>query len=213
MAEQIRPVLVERIDRFFVEGGADGAEERQAHQRCRDGLVAFLNEGMLVFRRDGKDALASYLDEQGAGISGPSAPCGRAGCARFAAEIVGQLRSYLDTFDRLSRPIPPDVRGAGPLVAQADRTLSPTQVEEVLAPLSNAWRINILLLLSKEAATLAELSKALGLKKGHLQFHLKTLVDPDYAAYDRRTHLYALTPKGKAALDGLASLIGDITSA
>jgi DNA-binding HxlR family transcriptional regulator len=127
--------------------------------------------------------------------------------------VLGQLRSYLDTYEVVSRPIfPPTVALEHP-VAPSERSLSPTLVEEILAPLSNSWRINILMLLSKDSASLAELSKALGLQKGHLQFHLKTLVVPKYIAYDRRTHQYTITAKGEATLNGLAALLDDIASA
>ncbi len=213
MAEQIGPVLVEKVDRFFSETGAQGGEERQALERCRNALMTFLNESLVLFRRNGKDALTGFLDESEENITGPASACAQAGCSSFATDLVGQLRSYMDTYDHLSRPIPPEVQRPGRPLAPVERALSPPLVEEVLAPLANAWRINILMMLSKESATLAELSKALGLKKGHLQFHLKALVGPAYVAYDRRTHLYALTSKGRTALSGLASLIGDITTA
>jgi DNA-binding HxlR family transcriptional regulator len=212
MGEQIRPVLVEKVDRYFIERRARGTIERQAQERCRNDLIAFLNEAIRVFQRDGKEDLARYLDENEERVTGPSSSCSKPDRSKFATEMVGQLRSYLDTFEFVSRPIVP-VAPAAPPIALAERSLSPTRAEEMLAPLSNSWRINILMLLSEESASLAELSKALGLKKGHLQFHLKTLVGPKYIAYDRRTHQYSITSKGSTALNGLASLIEDLTTA
>jgi hypothetical protein len=64
MGEQIRPVLAERIDRYFAERGAHGAAERRTQELCRNDLIDFLNEAIRVFQREGKEDLARYLDER-----------------------------------------------------------------------------------------------------------------------------------------------------
>jgi predicted transcriptional regulator len=81
-----------------------------------------------------------------------------------------------------------------------------------LAPLVSAKRIDILLHLAAEDESLATLSRTLGLKKGHLQFHLNVLATSGLIIYDRKSHLYAITDKGTRALDGLSVLIADLAS-
>jgi DNA-binding IclR family transcriptional regulator len=63
-----------------------------------------------------------------------------------------------------------------------------------------------------EDESLATLSRTLGLKKGHLQFHLNVLAASGLIIYDRKSHLYAITGKGGRALDGLTRLVADLTT-
>jgi DNA-binding IclR family transcriptional regulator len=67
--------------------------------------------------------------------------------------------------------------------------------------------MSILMLLSREDESLTGLSKSLGLQKGHLQFHLKILLEPGFINYDRKSRLYSITAKGSTALDGIGRLV------
>jgi predicted transcriptional regulator len=92
-----------------------------------------------------------------------------------------------------------------------NRTLSPETAERLLAPLSNARRVQVMLILSKENNSLAELAKQLELKKGHLQFHLKALMDVDYIQFDRKSRLYSISPRGTRILDGVTKIVEGLT--
>jgi len=64
-----------------------------------------------------------------------------------------------------------------------------------------------MLILSKEDDSLAELAKQMELKKGHLQFHLKALMEVDYIRFDRKSRLYSITDRGSLVLDSVAKLL------
>ena len=61
--------------------------------------------------------------------------------------------------------------------------------------------------LSKDGDSSASLGKKLGLKKGHLQFQVRCLLDADYIRYDRKSRLCSINDKGAIALDEVTKLI------
>ena len=79
-----------------------------------------------------------------------------------------------------------------------------------MAPLSNAIRVGVLINLKEREGGLTELSRRMGLQKGHLQFHVKILSEAGYVLLDRRTHLYALTSRGERALKRLGEMVKDL---
>ena len=84
--------------------------------------------------------------------------------------------------------------------------LEPEKLEAMLSPLSNAVRLKILALLYTSSRSFTEMMSGLQMQKGHLQFHLRKLVDSGYVNVDRRTHLYSLGEKGLMAVDGLGQI-------
>jgi DNA-binding transcriptional ArsR family regulator len=84
--------------------------------------------------------------------------------------------------------------------------LEPEKLEKMLSPLSNAVRLKILALLYTSSRSFTEIMSELQMQKGHLQFHVRKLVDSGYVKVDRRTHLYSLEEKGLMAVDGLGQL-------
>jgi len=84
--------------------------------------------------------------------------------------------------------------------------LEPEKLEAMLSPLSNAVRLKILALLYTSSRSFTEIMSELQMQKGHLQFHLRKLLDSGYVNVDRRTHLYSLGEKGLMAVDGLGQI-------
>jgi DNA-binding transcriptional ArsR family regulator len=90
--------------------------------------------------------------------------------------------------------------------------LEPERLEVMLSPLSNAVRLKILALLYTSSRSFTEIMSELQMQKGHLQFHLRKLVDSGYVSVNRRTHLYSLEEKGLLAVDGLGQLFSKMLS-
>lgn len=88
--------------------------------------------------------------------------------------------------------------------------IEPEKLEAMLAPLSNAVRLKVLALLYTSSRSFTEIMSELQMQKGHLQFHLRKLVDSGYVVVDRRTHLYSLEEKGLLAVDGLGQLFSKL---
>jgi DNA-binding transcriptional ArsR family regulator len=200
MVQQARPVLVERIDRVL--GWSNSVDDRA----CRDALVRWTDEAFEALERGGRAGGLRFLE--GRRARSVIGQCDRPEVGGLADDLEAQMRSYLDTYSAVLRF--PGARER----PRADETsigrLSPDRVEEMLSPLSSRVRITIMQHLSAEDDGLASMSRALGLQKGHLQFHLRSLLDGGYIDYDRKSRLYSLSGRGKRALDGLARLMDDL---
>ncbi len=88
--------------------------------------------------------------------------------------------------------------------------VEPERMETYLTPLSSAIRLKILAMLYTSSRSFTEISKELDMKKGHLQFHLRKLVDAGYVSVDPRTHLYCIEEEAFLILGGLGRLFSKI---
>jgi DNA-binding HxlR family transcriptional regulator len=91
--------------------------------------------------------------------------------------------------------------------APHDYEYTPEDAEAVLDPLANAWRIKVLTVLRRGDHSLTELGRAVELRTGHLQFHLRALVDAGFVMLDRRKHRYSITARGMTALTCAEDLV------
>lgn len=194
-SRQVRPVLEERIDRTLNWPGS------RANRELRVALLGWMDDVFEAFKRGGPGEGLRYVERKGArGVRGATP-----GFEELADALEEQVRSYLYTYEGVvsgSNGARLSVRTVG--------ELSPEKVEEALAPLSNGLRIGILQHLAREDDGLATLSRGLGLQKGHLQFHLRSLMVGGYLEYDRKSRLYSLSPRGRKALTGLARLMDEL---
>lgn len=205
--EQIKPILMERIDRFFGEGPKGSVGHEEARSQMKDLVERFITD----FQQNGEEAASRTLYEFGS-VERSDLVDPEEKRQAFTSELVGQMRDYLAASERISQQAAPPA----PSVTVHERSvkpLSPAAVEGTLGPLSNGHRIQVMLLLSRDDESLAALSKGLDMKKGHLQFHLDVLKSAEYISYDRKSHLYTLTAKGGRALAGISRLVDDLDAA
>ncbi len=196
-SRQVRPVLEERIDRALNWPGS------RANGELRAALSGWMDDVFEAFKRGGPEEGVRYLERRSARSVRGVIPC----FEELADALEEQIRSYFGTFGGVVS----GSNGARLSVRTVDE-LSPQKVEEALAPLSNGIRIGILQHLAREDDGLASLSRGLGLQKGHLQFHLRSLLEGGYVEYDRKSRLYSLSSRGRKALSGLARLMDELGS-
>jgi DNA-binding transcriptional ArsR family regulator len=204
--EQIKPILIERIERFFGEMGTNDTSVIEDQNELKAQLNDLVEKVVASFQKHGSETASRLLDEFEGALPSKTISFGESRQSIFIAELVKQMRDYFAVSDSVSQPAKSQAVTEG-FLAIKDVHVSPALVERTLGPLANAWRIDILLRLNKESDSLAGLSKALGLKKGHLQFHLNTLLDSGYIQYERKSHLYSIKSSGSIALDEIARLI------
>ena len=207
--DQFKPVLTDRIARHFSQIRKGSKKERRGTSEAM--LLELVDRSVTMFQQHGKERALAYLEEYGKNL--------RAGSADdqetdgFGSELVAQIRDYLQLSDTIFSQTAPEGSSLDPMgTYSGGRPLSPEVAERLLAPLSNAKRIQVMLVLSRESNSLAELCKELDLQKGHLQFHLKALLDVDYIRFDRKSRLYAISPRGKTVLEGVTKLIESLSS-
>jgi DNA-binding transcriptional ArsR family regulator len=207
--DQIKPVLVDRIVRHYSRaGGQPTGKVADVEQKAR--LMDLVDRCITVFQHEGRQKALLFLDEMEKGGL-PESSRNTAGMDEFESQTIAQLREYLMLSEYIfNQNVPDNPQPSGQGVSR--RALVPEQAERWLAPLSNARRVQVMLILSRESDSLAELSKLLDLKKGHLQFHLKALLDVDYIRFDRKSRLYSISPRGTQVLDGVAKLVDGLSS-
>ena len=74
-------------------------------------------------------------------------------------------------------------------------------ISHMFAPLSHPARLQILQVLSLRDRAFTDLSRELDLRTGHLQFHMRPLLDEGYVSKLRNRGDYSITPRGRTALD------------
>jgi DNA-binding transcriptional ArsR family regulator len=74
------------------------------------------------------------------------------------------------------------------------------EVCNLLAPLSHVTRLKILRKLGKGGENYAQLERKIGVKGGHLQFHLNNLIQAGYVTQEKPQGKYLITRKGLIAL-------------
>lgn len=79
-------------------------------------------------------------------------------------------------------------------------------VARMLSPLANPMRIRILKTLAKGGKSYAELERSVGIKGGHLQFHLRSLMEAGYIAQESLRKRYVITHSGLKVLNHLVGL-------
>ena len=193
--EQIRPILADRIERSI---GPDDA-------KLKDELAELVDRYVAALQLDGARSALTVLDDYQGKLHRPTDE-GMSHHRGAVEELIGQMRDYLVTLERVARQARP-IAGKGIGTAASATALSPSSIERTLAPLANARRIDILLQLALSDESLAELSRTLAMKKGHLQFHIKVLMDGGYISYDRKGHLYSITSRGSNALECLSAMV------
>jgi DNA-binding transcriptional ArsR family regulator len=74
------------------------------------------------------------------------------------------------------------------------------EICSLLAPLSHVTRLKILKKLGKGGENYARLERKIGVKGGHLQFHLNNLIQAGYVTQEKPQGKYLITRKGLTAL-------------
>ena len=207
--EQIRPILLERVDRFFNEEKKNS--EVGCCEKIKPLLVAAVNGTVDSFQEKGREEASRVIDECEVSLAKILRTERNSALQTFVSALVRQMRDYLVLFDQVSHQRISHKNTIAPLAVKTE-DLSPLEAESVLSPLANSWRMKVLKILSEDDESLAGISKVLGLKKGHLQFHLKCLIEARFIGYNRKSRLYSITDRGAVALDGVTRLVERLES-
>jgi DNA-binding HxlR family transcriptional regulator len=139
-------------------------------------------------------ALAHLVDEKS------MAHCHDPDCSARADHLVEETARMIDLSSRLGSSLPQQLK--------AD--LPDEKVGEALMPLAHSARISILSSLSPGGLAFSDMSQKVGLRTGHLQFHLKTLMKAGLVEKESRRGHYRMTEKGRKALAGSRRLAAEM---
>lgn len=199
--EQIRMAAGEEGRKAFLCDAPALSETSQCllKSRCLRKLEETVDLASERFMGDDVEGAMSALDDVEDLISGECSSCQDGECSRGARETIRRVRAVLQVYDGLISRL--GTIENGPATRERRTTVTPELAESVVNPLANAWRIKTLTVLRRGDHSLSELGRAVDLRTGHLQFHLRALIAAGYVGQDRRKHLYRITERGDTALE------------
>ena len=164
-----------------------------------------MNETVAAFNNDDLATALKNLNNLDSMIKGTRSPCLDHECLQSVSNMILQVKTILGISEHLRFRKVSLEKSRGREEEMPNETML-NRVEKTISPLSNRWRILILSDLSKGGKSFTNLSQSLGLRTGHLQFHLRLLKSAGYIGNDSN-HNYALTDKGATALKGINELV------
>jgi DNA-binding HxlR family transcriptional regulator len=186
-----------------------GSSECDLKGECTRHLEEAMDKVMLHLDEGRVDEAAKVVEDTRSILCGTDSPCLDGSCSRSAIETVQKIKLLLDFYQGLRQRITASSSELS-LADRAKTEATPESVEAALSPLSNSWRLRIMLMLKEGDRSLSEISRNLDMRTGHLQFHIKSLRSAGFIASDRRTKAYSLTNRGERALEGAMRLFSDL---
>jgi DNA-binding HxlR family transcriptional regulator len=212
-AAQMRDLLAEEGRRTIGSGLSQAGQSSDCALKaaCHQEIISKIEGAIEMVKREDQSGAMGLLDGIETTICGDSSPCLDGGCSAKALETIHDVKALLSAYFALR---PKLFEGGNEIVhvkgKVQDVEFSSEDAEKAIAPLSNSWRVTILRMLSHNERTMSEIGKALNMKTGHLQFHMRTLKDAGYIASDRRRRTYSITEKGEKAMKGLTELMASL---
>lgn len=216
--EQIQDIFGRHSRKLF-DSGMEAMSEFSscAHKKeCMESLERTWKDVLAAFRRDDMLGALMSLEDAEARLTYDDLMCADKRCNRYTLDTLHQINALVSISDNLKfrNYIQPEtsftrLTSNGRLTSrQAAERKEPTSVEvaDMVSMLANPWRLEILKLLSQQEQSFSDMSKALDLKTGHLQFHLKVLQGSGCIKNNARRRMYSITLKGSTALDGVQGL-------
>jgi len=165
---------------------------------CRKELDTIFQGISSSFMKDDFETPMMELDRADALISGLHSPCQSKECHELQLGMVRDVRALVNFVKKMHGRVSGTSEGS---VSTAPTLPDPSSASQMLAPLSHPARLQILQVLSLRDRAFTDLSKDLDLRTGHLQFHLRPLLDEGYVSKQRNRGDYSITPRGRAAMD------------
>jgi DNA-binding MarR family transcriptional regulator len=207
---KIRSDVDGRLMDALSQSGRDRLEKEMA--RIRGSSTCENREHCLnIVRTAAEEAISSYvagdsgkalevIESMELVISGISSPCGDSGCSSDCHRLLDDVRERIALSEKLSKATHEDAgkRDIGKVTAQ--------DVYRYIDPLSHPARVGVLMLLSVGDMSFSEVSRELNLRTGHLQYHIKALVDAGYVDRKVSRGPFSLTRQGSVALGSAIDL-------
>ena len=206
--EQIRPVLMERVRRSFETAHKEGSLSTRTSAALESAMYELIDRTISVYQRFDPSWGEQVLEQGVKEIRDRLRILEGSLADIMLSDLSSQILQYFDTSNVLDRN-----KEIGPgygKVKEEPQPISGAMVEGVLSPLASSVRYDILVTLRIRERGLTDLGKSLELQKGHLQFHMKSLITSGYVTLDKDTRKYSLTKKGETALTALESMVRQV---
>jgi len=195
-----RNVLREELDRISTLARPDCPHRNACLKAVEEGMEEIVDRLLM----GGLGEALRAIEEREMALRGilSSGACPDAFCLRETSRWMSELKDLLEVARRFSE--------LGDVVSERVREglgdVDPARLARLAEPLSHEARIRILRALKEGPKTFSELEATLGLRSGHLKFHLGKLVRASYVVNLGRRMGYAITKLGADALRALELL-------
>lgn len=132
--------------------------------------------------------------------------CESGNCNKHFGIIIAEIRAALILAMKIEMS---DMETTRKIEEQSGPSLDAANTSLKLAAIAHPARLEIISTLEKKELAFSELSRQLNLRTGHLQYHLKVLVEEGYVRKERRGE-YSITLQGLTALDGLREFMSGL---
>lgn len=169
-----------------------------SREMCREQVESKVGDALRIFQTEGAEAAIAKLEEIRSSLEEVSNNCSSRECSDYLLKVLTEVESAFSMasriqsrMDRLSTPL-----------TNIDASNS-CYTLEALAALSNPHRVNLMNFMKGGVRAFSEMTEHSGLKAGHLQFHLRNLIELGLLDKTDRRGSYTITAEGIAALQAL----------
>jgi len=216
LSEQIQSVFGDNSGTLFDSGLERIRNSSKCPNKvsCIKHMCAMRDDTMAAFEREDITGAMMFLEDTEGELASDRSPCKDDDCSNETIETIHHIKVLFSISDNLMfrNYIQPET-GFTRLSSQGrffsehrrnvEQEMPSEEVAQLIGPLANPYRIEIMKMISRQEMSFTQISKSLGLRTGHLQFHLKALKEAGYVRSSRRRRSYSITAKGIAALEGL----------
>lgn len=223
LSEQIQSVFGDNSGTLF-DSGLDrirSSSKCTSKTSCVKHMSAMRDDTLAAFEREDITGAMLILEDTEGELASDRSPCKDEECSNSTIEMIHHIKVLFSISDNLMfrSYIQPEtgftrLSSQGRFFAEHRRSIETDipseEVANLIAPLANSYRIEILKMVLHHETSFTQISRNLGLRTGHLQFHIKALKEAGYVRSNRRRRTYSITAKGIAALEGLNKLFEGI---
>jgi DNA-binding transcriptional ArsR family regulator len=169
-------------------------------EHCLDTVRSCADEAISSYVNGDTEKALGIIASMEVAIAGISSPCGDSGCSADCQRLLDDVRERIALSEKLRKATQVSV-GKG--------TVDEVTAQDVfrsIDPLSHPARVKVLMLLAKGDMSFSEVSRELDLRTGHLQYHMKSLLNAGYVQRKVSRGPFSLTKQGAVALGSAMDL-------
>lgn len=166
--------------------------------QCRHHVESVIADSLMAFQKTGPEAAMEILGELRDKLTDSSTACTSKECSEYLLKVLTEAESAFSMASRIQSRMS---RIATP-PAEADILTDPYTMQ-AMAALSNPHRVSLMNFMRSGEKAFSEMTDHSGLKAGHLQFHLRNLMELGLMDKTNRRGTYTITAEGLAALDAM----------
>ena len=215
--EEFKRQVLRQVQEMFIDYGQKDIREKigcmddllycSKRKFCTNLITSKIESASLAYLRNDGNRTLGILDELQRQTYEVAGDCEAGECRNYALSIIKEVRAVFEVAIKVEGRI-----SSIPIDYSKKESFDPQEVSEVLAPLAHPARVSILLKLEKGRMSFSEISKDLGLRTGHLQFHLRSLEKGGFIRRERKGGKYGLSLQGINAISGVRSLMRGISN-